>query len=167
MLQNYFRMQGWAASVVPARMVRDGSITPEALIAGHHPDAILFDVALPYEENWSALQALRNSPHVTCPIVVTTTNEAIVRRLTGTEESILEVVGKPYDLEQLFSSVNAAVHGEGPAHPRDVPDRRVADRRVGERRSSSHRTDPSTSDDSGRDSSRVVPWMRGAKRHIG
>jgi DNA-binding response OmpR family regulator len=137
MLEEFFLMQGWTTAVCLLKPLREGILTGGELMATYRPDAILLDVAIPYEANWSIVHQLRNDADVTCPIVVTTTNEAAIRRLISVDERILEVIGKPYDLSQLHESVLAAVTGSDAPYGVPKTDRRSGDRRVRERRARS------------------------------
>jgi DNA-binding response OmpR family regulator len=147
MLEEFFLVQGWTTAVCPLRPLREGAMPGAGLMATYRPDAILLDVAIPYEANWLIVQQLRNDTDVTCPIVVTTTNEAAVQRLISVDERILEIIGKPYDLNQLHESVLAAVTGSDAPYGLPKTDRRVADRRVRERRARPHSSDDQTADD--------------------
>jgi DNA-binding response OmpR family regulator len=133
MLEAYFQRHGWHTDVALLKDLRDGTVSGASLMSTYRPDAILLDVAIPYEPNWAILQRLRDDPAVTCPVVVTTTNEAAIRRLLGVQERILEVIGKPYDLDLLHDAVLSAVTGS--EMPQSVPktERRVGDRRVQQR----------------------------------
>jgi len=132
MLQEYFTLEGWQTVSLLARELRDREMTIHALMA-QQPDAIVFDVSIPYEANWTTVQRLRQDPQLRCPIIVTTTNEAALRRLVGA--GAIEIVGKPYDLARLRDTVVAALdpreHADaGPSDERRVKDRRERDRRT-------------------------------------
>jgi len=137
MLADYFAGQGWQALTGPVKPLRTGDMTSEALMATYRPDAIVLDIAIPYEANWSVGQRLRDDPHITCPVVVTTTNERVVRHLVGVDEPIQEVVGEPYDLDRLHQTVLGAVMGSRAPEVRPSADRRGTERRVRDRRESS------------------------------
>jgi hypothetical protein len=47
------------------------------------------------------------------PFVVTTTNERRLREIVGTDRQVLEIVGKPYDLDQIVKAVEAATQSKG------------------------------------------------------
>jgi CheY-like chemotaxis protein len=95
-------------------MVR-GSFDVQRFVAQHDPRVIVYDIAPPYEKNWQFLQHLRRMPEIAGrPFVLTSTHAARVRELTGVkDERILEVLGKPYDIEEIVKAVGAAA--EGPA----------------------------------------------------
>jgi DNA-binding NtrC family response regulator len=75
----------------------------------HNPQVIIFDVAPPYEENWRFLQLLRNTKEAEGrEFVVTTTNKAILEKLVG-KTGAIEIVGKPFDLDEIVKAVNKRV----------------------------------------------------------
>ena len=136
LLVEYFTFKNWQAHGVRASQVRSGEIDAGSLVATHAPDAIIFDVAIPYDVYWGTCHGLMIDPRVRCPIVITTTNEAALRRITGTTEPILEIIGKPYDLQRLFERVEVAVGLRADDRVAgDHRERRRAERRQGERRS--------------------------------
>jgi len=99
--------------------IRHGEVDGVRLIEATAPDVVVFDVALPYEANWHVAMALQSDPRVRVPFVLTTTNATTVRRLIGRD--LIELVGKPYDLDTLYGVVVRSVFpekaGEGGALP--------------------------------------------------
>jgi CheY-like chemotaxis protein len=78
-------------------------------LAQHDPTVIVWDIALPYEENWEYFKTVRKLPAMEeRPVVLTTTNSRIVRELVG-EVPILELVDKPFSLNELTSAVRRAL----------------------------------------------------------
>ena len=66
---------------------------------------VVFDVSLPYEENWERFrefQSLAGERHI--PVVLTTTNRDALNQFIGPAEA-LEIIGKPYDLDQVLVAV--------------------------------------------------------------
>ena len=85
-----------------------------AFIERSRPDVILYDLGRPYERSWGYLQSARRHPAVArAPLVITTTNEELVRRLFGAQ-----AIGKPYDLNALVATLKAAavVGSSRPGH---------------------------------------------------
>jgi DNA-binding response OmpR family regulator len=93
---------------------RDRASLP-ALLAQHDPRAIVWDIALPYEENWQYLQSLRDAGTFHGRgLVVTTTNKRVLDSLVGTTPTH-EIIGKPFDVEELLAAVKRAIDGASPA----------------------------------------------------
>jgi CheY-like chemotaxis protein len=89
--------------------IRDGRMNLEAFIRQHRPDVIVYDIAPPYDRNWALFQHLRAAEAIrTIPVVLTTTNEQSVRAFVSDVPEIHELVGKPYDLDQILQAVRAA-----------------------------------------------------------
>ena len=75
----------------------------------HDPRVILWDVSLPYDENWRLLQyVLRLEEMHGRRVVVTTTNRRVLEDLVG-PTGAFEIHGKPYDLDVIMSAVQRAV----------------------------------------------------------
>ena len=110
MLRELFEHHGFVVVSAFTYELRDGETDLETLMRQHRPAVIVYDIALPYEANWRLFQHIRATPAcVGTPFVVTSTNEAQVRKIAGAEEAILEIVGKPYDLSKLLEAVAVAV----------------------------------------------------------
>lgn len=88
--------------------IRDGHVDIETFIGQHDPKVIVYDIGPPYDTNWrlfehiSALPALRHRE-----FVITSTNAPQVQKIAkGTR--VLEVIGKPYDIDQIVDAVRQA-----------------------------------------------------------
>ena len=87
-----------------------GSLDIPALVKQHDPHAVVYDIAPPYERNWQFLQHLRSMPELAGrPFVLTSTHVANLRKLVGTDEDVHEILGKPYDIEEIVRAVQTAV----------------------------------------------------------
>jgi CheY-like chemotaxis protein len=112
MLRQFFEHQGFVVVTAFTHSLRDGKTDLEAFMRQHQPQVIVYDIALPYDENWRLYEHIRSSPACAgVPFVLTTTNEAQVRKVAG-DRPIIEIVGKPYDLDLLATTV-ARVAGRG------------------------------------------------------
>ena len=81
---------------------------PEYL-AQHDPAVIIYDIAIPYDKNWTFLRLLLDSESMRGrKIVLTTTNKKRLEELVGPTDAF-EIVGKPYDLENVVSAVKKAI----------------------------------------------------------
>lgn len=91
--------------------LRRGDPDPATFFAEHDPAATVWDIALPYEENWAFVASVRDGPagqgrH----FVLTTANVRALESLVG-PTSAHEILGKPYDLDMFSAAVLRAVSG--------------------------------------------------------
>ena len=74
----------------------------------HDPDVFVWDISIPYEENWRFVQLMMSSDRMHGRrVILTTTNKRALEALVGHTETI-EIIGKPYDLEQVVRAVKKA-----------------------------------------------------------
>jgi len=87
--------------------IKRGSFDLPSFVEQHKPAAALIDIAPPYDRSWLFVQHLmQTSPLSAVPAIFTTTNERHVREAAGPTD-VIELVGKPYDLDQLLERVHA------------------------------------------------------------
>ena len=71
----------------------------------HRPEVIIWDVAIPYEENWDLFLRISQSEEAAgIAFVVTTTNKDALEMLVGPTPTC-ELVGKPFDLDHILDAV--------------------------------------------------------------
>jgi DNA-binding response OmpR family regulator len=108
MLRELFEHAGFVVVSAFTHALRDGKTDLEALMRQYAPQVIVYDIALPYEENWRLYKKIRSSPACRdVSFVLTTTNVAQVEKVSG-GEPLIEIVGKPYDLGELLRRVQVA-----------------------------------------------------------
>jgi DNA-binding response OmpR family regulator len=110
-LRIVFEQAGFVAVTAFTNRLRDGEIDLEHFMRQYQPKVIVYDIAVPYEQNWRLFEHIRAAPACAgVAFVLTTTNARHVRKLAGDEE-LHEIVGKPYDLNEIVSSVKLAIGG--------------------------------------------------------
>lgn len=78
-------------------------------IAQHDPCVVVFDLVPPYDRNWAFLEHLRNDALFRGrQFVLTSANAKQAESLAGGAEHIYEIIGKPYDLDQVVQAVREA-----------------------------------------------------------
>jgi DNA-binding response OmpR family regulator len=110
MLRIALEREGFVVVAAYTFDLRDSKVDLEALVRQHRPVAIIYDVAPPYDRNWRLLEHIRSMPALGgISFIVTTTNVARVREVSGPDQELFEIVGKPYDLDQIIAGVRARV----------------------------------------------------------
>jgi DNA-binding NtrC family response regulator len=96
---------------VPAHVsdIRNGREDFVEFVRANDLRVMVYDVAPPYEENWTFLKLLLDTEVMRGRgVVLTTTNKAALERLVGPTGAI-EILGKPYDLNAVLTAVRGAV----------------------------------------------------------
>jgi len=89
--------------------IREGAIDLEHFIKQHQPRVIVYDISPPYEANWQLFLHLAAMPVMEGRhFVLTSTNARHVERLAGPQHPIYEIIGKPFDLDQVVQAVKEA-----------------------------------------------------------
>ena len=113
MLRFVFEHAGYAVVSAFTWEMRDAKVDVESFMRQHAPDVVVYDVAPPYEENWRLFQHFCTLPiNQGRQFVITTTNAKHVKAVAGDGPTLLEVIGKPYDLGLILKAVEKAI---GPA----------------------------------------------------
>jgi DNA-binding NtrC family response regulator len=107
MLRLSLEFGGFAAVTINVDDVRRARADLKGLVETHDPAAVIYDVAPPYDHSWVYLESLRTEgPLRGRPIILTTTNERRLREVVKTSEPIVEIFGKPYDIEQVVAAIH-------------------------------------------------------------
>jgi DNA-binding response OmpR family regulator len=79
-------------------------------VGEHDPQVVIIDISPPYKENWDFFQTLRDSKAMEGRgLVLTTTNKERLDEVVAKDSKAFEIVGKPYDLDQIKSAIDAAL----------------------------------------------------------
>lgn len=114
LLRTALEHEGFQTVVGHIPDLKKGELDLVGFIEHHAPRVIVYDVSPPYEPNWAFLRLVRSSQAARGRrFVITTTNKAALDGLVGSTEA-LEIIGKPYDLDQVIGAVRAAVDETGP-----------------------------------------------------
>ena len=88
-------------------------------LSRHEPDVVIFDISPPYQENWQFFKTLRDGKAMESRgLVLTTTNKDRLDETVGEDSEAYEIVGKPYDLDQIKEAIHASLKR---ARTKDVP----------------------------------------------
>ena len=110
LLKVVLEEQGYGVASAHVASVKSGEVDLLEFVDAHSPDVIVYDVALPYEENWKFLRLLQSSePLKHIRWVITTTHKKHLQDLVHDCGEVYEVVGKPYDLAQIVGAIRNAL----------------------------------------------------------
>lgn len=90
--------------------LKKGRIDFGRYLAKHDPEVVIFDISPPYEDNWQFFKTLRDDKAMKGRgLVLTTTNRSRLDEVLGADSEAFEIVGKPYDLDQIKLAIHAAL----------------------------------------------------------
>lgn len=107
-LKEVLMDEGYEVATTYVRDLRLGKVPLESVVSTS-PGAIVYDVAPPYEDNWSYYRdVFSRDPLVRgVPVILTTTNAKAASAFAGSD--VLELLLKPYDLARLLENVRRAL----------------------------------------------------------
>jgi DNA-binding response OmpR family regulator len=90
--------------------LKNGNIDLAAFLNKHDPQVVIFDISPPYAENWEFFKTLQSVNGMDSRgLVLTTTNKDRLDEVVGGDSQAIQIVGKPYDLQQITTAITAAV----------------------------------------------------------
>jgi|SRR3954462_12080306 CheY-like chemotaxis protein len=113
MLRVAFESAGIVVVSTLTHLVRDGEIDLERFVQQHQPQVIVYDIAPPYDANYQLFEHIRRMPVMAGrQFILTSTNSRQVERLMGNNQPVYEIVGKPYDIDQVVAATREAFHAK-------------------------------------------------------
>jgi DNA-binding NarL/FixJ family response regulator len=89
--------------------VRRGEASLNHLMQEHDPKVIIYDLTPPYDRSWRFLEHVCGMPYMAArKVVVTSTNAARAVELSGGATHVHEILGKPYDIDEIVQAVQSA-----------------------------------------------------------
>ena len=108
LVRDLLQQAGMQAVVAHLDDLKRGRLDMIQFVEEHKPDVIVYDVAPPYDTNWTFLRLMRSSKVMQGrAFVVTTTNKRALEELIGPND-VVELLCKPYDLAQIVEACTAA-----------------------------------------------------------
>lgn len=96
--------------------LKKGNIDFGRYLDQHGPEVVIFDISPPYKENWQFFKKLRDGAAMQGRgLVLTTTNKDRLDEAVGADSKAFEIVGKPYDLDEIKFAIQAALKRVGDA----------------------------------------------------
>jgi CheY-like chemotaxis protein len=109
MLRLSFEQAGFVVVSAHADAIKRGETNLTDFVKVHKPQVIVFDLVPPYDSSYRFVQHLRETGILDgSRFVLTSTNPKRVQELAGMTEEVFEIVGKPYDLDQITRAVKEA-----------------------------------------------------------
>jgi CheY-like chemotaxis protein len=109
LLRVLFERHGFVVVSSHITSIRKGELDLAAFVGQHQPDVVVYDVIPPYDRQWRFLEHLRQtSPLKALPFVLTSSNASATRELAGTDEQVIEVLGRPFEFDALVDAVKRA-----------------------------------------------------------
>jgi DNA-binding NtrC family response regulator len=94
----------------------------DVFVKKYKPKVIVYDIAIPYEENYKLFKRiLKKQQSKNIRFVLTTTNKGALEKLVGNTKAI-EIIGKPFDLNILISLVESAADIDNSSYDNVVSD---------------------------------------------
>jgi DNA-binding response OmpR family regulator len=89
--------------------LKKGRVDFARYLETHKPEVVIFDITPPYRENWRFFKTLRDGKAMEGRgLVLTTTNKKRLDETVGMDSEAFEIVGKPYDLDEIKNAIDAA-----------------------------------------------------------
>ena len=105
LLRTFLEDEGYETVTLHVSDIQAGNVDVVEFLRQHDPPIVLYDISLPYEQNWNFLKLVRDTEAMRGRrFVITTTNKERLEELVGPTEAI-EIVGKPFDLEQVRKAI--------------------------------------------------------------
>jgi len=111
LLRIALEQAGFVAVTAMTPEIRDGHVDFDRMMRDHDPRVIVYDIAPPYDANFRLFEHLAAKPSAgNAHFVLTSTNARHVEALGGLHQKVYEIVGKPYDIGEIFGAVREAMH---------------------------------------------------------
>jgi DNA-binding NtrC family response regulator len=105
MLRMALQGAGFESVTAHIEDIKRGTMDFPRFLAEHNPQVVIYDIPPPYDQNWAFLNLLRDTQAMRGRVIVlTTTHKGNLEKLVGPTGAI-EVVGKPYDVDQIIRAV--------------------------------------------------------------
>lgn len=107
-LQEALEDEGFHTCTIYTYELKEDLEKFDEFVKANKPSVIVYDIAIPYEENYALFKIVAEQKCARrVGFVLTTTNRKILNELVG-ETGAYEIVGKPYDLLEIVSAAKLA-----------------------------------------------------------
>ena len=108
-LQELFESEGYKTCGTFTYLYKGNESHFDEFINQNKPDVIIYDIALPYKDNFELFKKLSEKMkenHI--PFILTTTNKEALESFVG-KTNTHELIGKPYDMQEIVDAVQRAL----------------------------------------------------------
>lgn len=107
-LSEVFKRAGFNTTDIFTYKFKNGDVDFEEFVENNKPNVIVYDIAIPYKDNYELFQSLlAKDVAKDIPFILTTTNKKALEEIVG-ETMAIEIVGKPFDMNHLVDIVKNA-----------------------------------------------------------
>jgi DNA-binding NtrC family response regulator len=111
LLRHVFESEGFQTVSGHVPDIRSGRVDFVEFLERHDPAALVYDVSIPYAENWNFLKLVRDLASMRKrALVITTTHKVALDSMVG-ETDAIEIIGKPYEPDLVVAAVRRALDG--------------------------------------------------------
>ena len=112
--------EGYLVIHAHIRDIKAGREDFPAFLATHDPQVVIFDIAIPYEDNWTFFQTLCKLPEARGRrFVVTTVNKRAFEKAVGPTDAVELIGGLADDLQPLVETVRGLAPAPKPRKQND------------------------------------------------
>jgi CheY-like chemotaxis protein len=105
-IRNALIVEGFNVVTAHIRDIKAGRQDFSVFLREHDPAAVIYDIAIPYEDNWTFLQTLRQLPEAEKRrFILTTVNKRVLDQRIGQKDIIELQGGRADDLDPLLERV--------------------------------------------------------------
>src|SRR5215831_11707624 len=112
MLRTLLEQAGHVVVSAHLDAIRRGEQSLVDFLEEHDPELVVYDLVPPYDRSWRFLEHLSGTPAMRGrKFIITSTNAARTKEIIGDVAHVYEIVGKPYDIDQIVNAVRGALGG--------------------------------------------------------
>ena len=109
-LKDALIREGYDVVTAHVRDFKAGTRDFGSFLRSHRPTVVLYDISVPYEDNWTFLERLRKLPEARAQaFVVTTVNKRAFERRVGQKDVIEIEGGRADDLDPVIEAIQRQV----------------------------------------------------------
>lgn len=114
LLRETLQEEGFTVVTAHVPDIKAGRQDVLDLLRRYDPPVVIYDISPPYAENWTFFRLLQDTDAARGrQFILTTTNLRALAETVG-ETKAIELIGKPYDLDEIVNAVRRALKQQGP-----------------------------------------------------